>query len=86
MTRWQHVDGDPCPVGTVKESWAGQWVSPCGCTTPTPDPTSPCARRYLWTTGILDCMWDPNDHPEKSGHPHVPTRCLCGHPIEEAER
>lgn len=56
----------------------------CGCPTPTPDPTSPC--------GFEDCEHDGNatwTHPPAGpylhgAHPHVPTLCTCGHPIEAA--
>lgn len=57
------------------------------CTAPIPDPASPC--------GFEGCEGWPGDHdftvgrcqhpPKHDCHPHVPTRCQCGHPIE-AER
>ena len=69
--------------------------SECCCTSPTPDPASPCARCRLpgssnqhrtvddcWVKapGCLTCS-EPDMH-----HPHQPTRCTCGHPIKEATR
>ena len=53
---------------------------------PTPDPASPCGHpecehdaRATWT--------HPPAGPYLHGsHPHVPTRCTCGDPIEEATR
>jgi hypothetical protein len=81
---WRHSEPD-----WIEPYWAkcGNTSGPlvCGCTTPEPDPASPCGRMYLWTTGVLPCMWYPAQHPEQSGHTHQPTLCLrCHHPIERA--
>lgn len=50
--------------------------SPCECSTPTPDPAGPCGWDDCTATGIHHPRW----------FPHLPTRCTCGHPIEEATR
>lgn len=80
MTGWRHTErgwdkacGAPSDVpGFIN----------CGCTTPTPDPASPCA----------EC---PPDDPERPWVYHRCARCreftefcrcarcTCGHPIEE---
>ena len=55
---------------------------------PTPDPASPCGYPgCIDPTGpddeIVHCDPDCGPHtPEANGHPHAPTRCTCGHPIE----
>ena len=50
----------------------------CGCTTPTPDPASPCREALC---GVPE---DASVHVEdEQGHQHQPTRCAqCHHPIE----
>lgn len=54
----------------------------CGCTTPTPDPASPCAvcgvagGRHERVLGL-----SPWCCPT-----HVPTRCTCGNPITKEEK
>lgn len=85
MTGWQHVELPTFPgmcAGCIDEMAQDSMTDyPHGiqlpCTTPTPDPTSPCGR--------LDCHWSPAvawPHAALSSHPHIPTRCTCGHPIE----
>lgn len=70
------------------------WLKPerrrhfiCGCTTPTPDPASPCDLEwcqhrgaYWWHTALR--VGGDHDQWDRL-HPHQPTRCTCGHPIEE---
>lgn len=46
---------------------------------PTPDPTSPCRECGTNEYGVHSAA-------EWSHHPYRPTRCTCGHPIEEAPR
>jgi hypothetical protein len=78
MNGWVHVEQDfdglghrcSVPVGTIPRRWGG---FPCGCTTPTPDPASPC--------GYPGCPL-PEGAPGID-HAHVPTRCTCGHAIEK---
>lgn len=74
MTReWRHADP------TIKHK-------------PTPDPASPCGR----IAASVACGYpasDPVMHGDayvrlagwrvRFTHPHQPTRCTCGHPIEE---
>lgn len=63
----------------------------CGCTTPTPDDVSPCGWRneYGETCDAYLTNHGYDEHCEHrmraDCHPHVPTRCTCGHPIEHAE-
>lgn len=44
----------------------------CRCTTPTPDPASPCG---VCNQGTVMCFYT-------NTHTYQPTRCTCGHPIE----
>lgn len=73
MSEWRHVEQTvECPVET-------RWAEPCGCTTPTPDLSSPCAVegcRMLNGYGHI-LAFTPDEF--------VPTRCTCGHPIEPGE-
>ncbi len=76
MSGWVHVERDSagmCLMLNPDESW-------CSCTTPTPDPSSPCRRcgRDLWNIAHPLIPGEP-----RRDHPHQPTRCTCGHPIEE---
>ena len=48
--------------------------SDCCCTTPTPDPASPCG---VCNQGTVMCFYT-------NTHTYQPTRCTCGHPIEAA--
>lgn len=79
MTTWRHA----------RETVNFGWCLDCGlapCTTSTPDPASPC--------GYPECEHDARatwTHPPAGpylhgSHPYRPTRCTCGHPIEEATR
>jgi hypothetical protein len=77
MSGWVHVEQDfdglghrcSVPVGTIPRRWGG---FPCGCTTPTPDPASPCG---VCNQGTVMCFYT-------NTHTYQPTRCTCGHPIE----
>lgn len=73
MSQWQHVkrfDDGRCAVDVEG--------LPDGCYPPTPDPSSPCGLcgqngyRTVHATDIA----------KGRRHPHQPTRCTCGHPIE----
>ena len=75
MTTWRHTGtGEWCDVDIAMDPllWPPSVPVACGCTTPTPDPAS-CAV----------CAGGPSGGNDG---PHVPTRCTCGHPIEEATR
>ena len=79
MSGWRHVDD----CGTPDDDPF------CGCTTPTPDRYSECGFDGCWMMGFLCHCDDPSedckgDHPISAdgGHPYIPTRCTCGHPIE----
>lgn len=95
---WRHVDEDTIPgLATFCDfevrrdiDPATWWMEPCGCTTPTTDPASPCGFK---SGGPLDipCGATGSDDWHKRSfwwqepwlyHPHLPTRCTCGHPIE----
>ena len=82
---WRHTN----PVGSSHIACDACIDDPAvkyACTTHTPDPASPCGHpecehdaRATWT--------HPPAGPYLHGsHPHVPTRCTCGDPIEEATR
>lgn len=77
---------------------------PTGCTTPDPDPASPCGFEesdIFGACGMPDASWQhfrclvgpsdpegpcPDPCPATSGcHPHIPTRCRCGHAITRTE-
>jgi hypothetical protein len=78
MSGWVHVERDSagmCLMLNPDESW-------CSCTTPTPDPSSPCGWRGRDGTWEIPCRNGGTLH-EGLLHPHQPTRCTCGHPIEE---
>lgn len=87
MTTWRHANEWHSDFTGLTHCMAPRDNgSPCECTTPTPDPASPCGHpecehdaRATWT--------HPPAGPYLHGsHPHVPTRCTCGDPIEEATR
>jgi hypothetical protein len=76
--QWRHaeVGGSVCwadvPLGN------GVVMTACGCATPDPDPASPCAVVECEHDGLATWTHGP------SGHPHVPTRCRCGHGLVRA--
>jgi hypothetical protein len=79
MSGWVHTavdttDGIPC----CWECWAiGSEV----CEVATPDPASPCG--FTWLPGKT-CGLPESEHFGKTGmEAYQPTRCTCGHPIEE---
>lgn len=78
--QWSVSDGTICEDVPDIDGYA------CGCTTPTPDPTSPCGQLvrccHLYE---MPCGTAKDDHGGIA-HRHLPTRCTCGHPIEEAPR
>lgn len=51
----------------------------CNCTTPTPDPTSPCSAVRCGDREVIHRAYG-------YAHAYRPSRCTCGHPIEEAPR
>jgi hypothetical protein len=55
----------------------------CGCTTPTPDPASPCG--YVGCLAAWHCDGTCPAHDRSVIlHPHVPTLCTCGHALVAA--
>ena len=58
----------------------------CRCTTPTPDPASPCGtcgRPPDMDRCSPGSLTNPSHHTAALGcHKPTPTRCTCGHPIE----
>ena len=71
MSGWVHVGPMPAVLDT-----GGDGRRYVRCTTPTPDPASPvnfgAGEMVCRCHGMEDCPGDPQ-----------PTRCTCGHPIEE---
>lgn len=90
MTGWRHDNEpadwlDPSCTQCMAEHWEDDPL-PDGaiCTTPTPDPASPCGYE-----GCSEQHWQPGYegiHDTDMGtHPIEPTRCAtCQHPIEKA--
>ncbi len=78
MSGWRHVEQVTQHAGT--RVCGNCYVENKVCTTPTPDPASPCRRcgRDLWNIAHPLIPGEP-----RRDHPHQPTRCTCGHPIEE---
>lgn len=88
------IAGDLLTGECVRCGWVDH--NPRVCRTPTPDPASPCAFEGC-ASQILDgalghrpfeyvhrCP-DPERHVETPKcHPHVPTRCTCGHALVPA--
>lgn len=78
MTEWRHATGLGCvaavPETSTRRLVEGRLVKMCGCTIPDPDPTSPC--------GLPGCGEALGGAIDSTNHPHVPTRCTCGHPIK----
>ena len=75
MTTWRHADEmhwsnhpdfHPVCMACVRE------IAKSPCTTPTPDPASPCG---VCNQGTVMCFYT-------NTHTYQPTRCTCGHPIE----
>ena len=66
----------------------------CRCTTPAPDPASPCGFKEGGPKDIPCGAVAHHDWHDKRfwwqepwlWHPHQPTRCTCGHPIERTDR
>lgn len=58
-------------------------VGPCLCERPTPDPASPCGQ--LVSDGFGRAFQCGGRDSTGHAHPHVPTRCTCGHPITKEE-
>jgi hypothetical protein len=86
VSGWRHVEQVTQHAGT--RVCGNCYVENKVCTTPTPDPASPCG----WTYGNGEPCDVPADrliHPASTRpfyglntHDFVPTRCTCGHPIE----
>ena len=90
MTTWRHTTGEPCQADRPLVT-AGVVTTACGCTTPTPDPASPCGALVATGGNAHVAEWQDCGRPADGIH-HMPahdyraTRCTCGHPIEEATR
>lgn len=86
MVGWEHADqfGRACmvPVGF------DQYLDSCGCTTPQPDPASPCGYAFGRCESPAAHAGCGRAHEAiDTCHDHVPTRCLnCQHPIREVGR
>ena len=80
MSGWRHVD----ELAGVCASWVSWKKGRCPCTTPTPDPASPCGYEGCWGKRWTHA-WVSGQFLDESSHPHVPTRCNCGHPIERVD-
>lgn len=83
---WRHVDGGQGRVCWVKDD-KGEYV--CDCVDPTADPDSPCGDdrdgHDLPCGAVASDDWHDRrtwQHDPELWHPHQPTRCLCGHPLE----
>lgn len=89
---WRHVErlgqGELCAVPVEARGYDHR--IPCACTTPTPDPDSPCGQRDhpkgLPCGAVASDGWHDRrtwQHDPELWHPHHPTRCLaCGHALE----
>ena len=82
---WWHVpppEGHPWHPDAVWDEWRG--FLPC--TTPTPDPASPCGEcGQPSRASVHDHVGLGTPIGGAPVHFPTPTRCLtCGHPIEEA--
>ena len=73
MTTWRHTTEKRIELGTYRGVVCGADI--CVHSTPTPDPEWGCAK----------CLFSERLHP-RDNHEYKPTRCTCGHPIEEATR
>ena len=81
--RWVHSEAEAkgivfpgdVPGGCIRCLWDD---APEPCRTPTPDPE--------W--GCVKCGFSEKAHPAsrytRGRHTYTPSRCTCGHPIEEA--
>ena len=98
MSGWVHVEhragqGKVCYAAVQ----TGETPTPCGCQTPTPDRASPCGWEMDRGQGRCDLAANRAEHRgcddwrcqhdgRRRGyncHRYRPTRCTCGHPIEE---
>lgn len=105
MTGWRHTELPTFPgqcAGCLNEMAQDSMTdNPFGiqsaCTTPTPDPASPCGFEDPWAK--YGHPFPPCGRPEThthhtfsggrgetpdGGHFYRPTRCTCGHAIEAA--
>lgn len=84
MTGWRHTVllGNDCG-SCWHESFQIGAPQDSICTTPVPDPASPCEECWLAAGmpvhGPVDWLPVTSQH---LAHAHVPTRCTCRHPIE----
>lgn len=90
MGGWRHDNSPHSSVlyGCYAPVQTGETPTPSGCTTPTPDPASPCGR-LLVDEDLLGvefpCGWPETGIVHDRHHPHRPTTCAaCGHGIVEA--
>ena len=90
MSGWRHVER--FSNGDCRE-WLPD-ISPyreaCNCVTPAPDPASPCGQRDhpkgLPCGAVASDGWHRRrmwEQDPELWHAHQPTRCTCGHPIEQ---
>ena len=52
------------------------------CTTPTPDPASPCSQSFVFHGKTLMTCGKTRDQHGAYPDSHQPTRCTCGHTLE----
>lgn len=79
---WVHEHEDARLPGACLECIAARTTF---CTTPTPDPASPCGYEYKEDGAPCGFRRSMGGHEfVDADHPHQPTRCTCGHPIKEA--
>ena len=90
MTTWRHADEmhwsnhpdfHPVCMACVRE------IAKSPCTTPTPDPASPCGALVATGGNAHVAEWQDCGRPADGIH-HMPahdyraTRCTCGHQLE----
>lgn len=95
MTGWRHTDAATSSISgltycTATVEAADGGYGRCVCTTPDPDPASPCGFEEC---PYRDCAFPharywhavaaPLAESTSIHHRHVPTLCRCGHRIEE---
>lgn len=84
MAEWQHVWASRGYAASVCIDHAED-APPCGCTTPTPDPASPCGfEGCLIPPGKPWHVWADDIEPDALHHKRIPSRCLCGHALVPA--
>ena len=88
MTTWRHANEWHSDFTGLTHCMAPRGNgSPCECTTPTPDPASPCGALVATGGNAHVAEWQDCGRPADGIH-HMPahdyraTRCTCGHQLE----